>query len=153
MAQAIYNDAVLHQAQVAVAAHGLKVQLLFTQLTQVVIGADVDAQQAVAMQLADTQHPAGNQVLAHQHAKHRRLGQAFIGLVGQVQAGAGGVGVDEQAVVLPARADGQHHHILLGLLHAVHAAARQLVVEFPGDKAQRQAVQCHARLLVFNHRL
>ena len=144
VAQAVDDLPVLHQAQVAVAAHGLKVELLLPLLPHLVQGLDVDADQPVSPHLRHPHHPAGHQVLAHEHAEHRRLLRALVAVPGQMHPGAGGVGVDEQAVVLPRGADKEQHHVLLRLLHPVYPAAPQPVIQFPGRKAQGQSVQRHS---------
>ena len=120
MAQAVDNDAVLYQAQVGVPPHRLKIQLFLARDAHLIVGEDIDADQPVAEHLLNAHHPAGQEMLAHQHGEYRGLQGAFIAFIGQVQPCAGGVGVDEQAVIVPARADQKHHHVLLRLLHLVH---------------------------------
>ena len=142
VADGVDDLSVFDQRQVAVAAHGLQIQLPWPFFPQLVPVVDHDADQPVPKELLDAHHPAADQVLAQKHAEHRGVRRVLVDLVGQVDARHGGAGRDQQAAVFPLRADQQHHHVLFRLADPVDPASRQRL-HFPGQKAHRQSVQRH----------
>ena len=100
----------------------------------------MDGSHGVAMQLQRKLHPdqtAARQVLAQQHAEHRRLRRIFRRLLRQMDARMIGRGRQQKPSAAICAAHGQNQRIALRLLHLVHAAAEQLLLQLLPDGSQK----------------
>ena len=143
------HDAPVSAAQddVRVAAHHLHDERAGDGIAQLGERGDVDFQNAVARDAPHGAHTPAADVLAQQHAQHRRLHGAGLGMGRQVHARAAGRGAQQQAMVFALRADEQMNLVALGLNHAVDAPVPELFVELAGDKAEHHAVHRHGSYL------
>ena len=146
MAQGVQNAPLLRQRQVAVLAHGFKIQHLFPAAFQLVPAQHPDFNQPVAPQLADSCDAPACQMLSHQHAEHGRFLGVFIAGPRQMHPGAAGGGRNQQAQGFPGAPQGEDDHIMIRLGHLIHPGAQQFIFQFPGQKAQGQSVKGHTNL-------
>ena len=129
MADGVHDHAVRpHQRQVAVAAHDLQIERLFHVVAHFIQRVEANGQNPVAEKLLHPEDPRPQQVLAHQHTEHGRLGGVFIILSRQLGPGLIGVGAQKQPVIAPAGADQQRQRVPFGLINLIHPAARQLFI-------------------------
>ena len=127
------QDAVLsvHQDQVGVTAHDFQNQPAQHMVAHLVHGVNVDVNDAVAADLADGRHAPGGQLLAQQHAEHRRFEGVGEILAGKVEARVVGRGAQEQLVIGGTGADEQDDGVLFRL------------GDLPGRETEGEAVHGH----------
>ena len=100
-------------------------------------------QNPVAEELLHPSDPRAQQVLAHQHAEHGRLGGVLVILPRQLRPGLIGVGAQKQPVIAPAGTNQQRQRVPFGLIDLIHPAARQFFIQFPGHEGQGKSIHRH----------
>lgn len=86
-AQAVQNPPVLRsQDQVRVAAHDLEDEVLLRGASHLVGAVEGEVQQPLHLRLLHPDQPPARQMLAQQHAEHRRLRRVFRRFIRQVDA-------------------------------------------------------------------
>ena len=131
---------VIHQDQVGMAGHGLQNQPPGPLLSQLVRRLYVQRHHPLQRLLLHGHDAPSRQVLAQQHAEHRRLGGIIPQQSRQVQAGLGGSGAQQQ----PPPAPQQQHHLIPGrLLDLLDAGVFHLGGGLPDHGAQANGVQRH----------
>ena len=98
--------------------HGLQDQTPLALLPQLVGGLDGQGHHPLQGLLDNGQNAPSRQVLAQQHAEHRRLGGIVPQLLRQVQPGLGGSGTQQQPPPAPQQQDHLISCRLLDLLNA-----------------------------------
>ena len=96
-----------------------------------------EIEQALHLRLLHPNQTAARQVLAQQHAEHRRLGRVLRRLLRQVNARVIGRSRQQKPSAAICAAHGQNQRIALRLLHLVHAAAEQLLLQLLPDGSQK----------------
>ena len=88
-----------------------------------------DDQHTLIVRLVDGADVGADQVLAQQHAEHRRLRRVLKAAFRQVHPGVACPRRQQQAQVLPFSPQGQQQHVPLRLLHLVNPAALQFLFQ------------------------
>ena len=118
-AQAVHDAALpIHQNEVGVAGHGLQDQAVVALLPQLVHRPDGQCHPTLQRLLLQTQQPSPGQMLPQQHTEHGGLGGVVPQLLGQMQPGLAGSGVEQQAPPAPQQQDHLIPCRLLDLLNA-----------------------------------
>ena len=125
------------------AAHDLDDERARDGIAQLAQRLNVDFENTVARNPADTLHAAGSEILAQQHAEHRRFHRAGLGVLAQMDARGVGRCAEHKAVVGSLRADEQVNLVPLGLDDAVDASVLQFCIELARNKAEHHAIHGH----------
>ena len=122
------------------AGHGLQNQPPEPLLSQLVRRLYVQRHHPLQGLLLHGHDAPSRQVLAQQHAEHRRLGGIVPQLLRQVQPGLGGSGAQQQPPPAPQQ---QHHLVPGGLLDFFNAGVFHLGGGLPDHGTQANGVQRH----------
>ena len=87
--------------------------------------------------LADRGELAADEVLAQQHAKHRRLRRVFLCKFSEVNARLIRRGCEQQPPAAARPAQTEQHGVPRRLLHFVHAAAQRARFQFAAQRSQK----------------
>ena len=113
-AQAVQNPPVLRgQDEVRVAAHDLEDEVLLRGASHLVGAVEGEVQQPLHLRLLHPDQPPARQMLAQQHAEHRRLRRVFRRFIRQVDARMIGRGREQQFSAAGRAAHGQDQRVAL----------------------------------------
>ncbi len=138
----------IDQDHIAVAAHDFHHQTPDHLIPQLVPGADVHMDDPVHLQLLHPVEDAPLQVFSQEHAEHGRLLGIVGPLPGQVKAGVGRMGGQDQPMGFPLGTYMEEKFIFTGLVNFRHPAARQGVLQFVHHGAGDQSVEGHENHLL-----
>ena len=143
-AQTVENAAVRpREDQVGIAPDQLEDQVLAAGHTQLVRAVERQVEHALGRGLADTGKPAARQMLAQQHAEHRRLRGVFQLRLRQVDARPVAVGGQQQSSTAVAPAQLEHDGVARGLLDLVYAGPDKGGAQLCGDGREKHGVKWH----------
>ena len=121
----------VQQDQVGPAAHGLQHQRPLSRLAEVIRHIQLQPHQPLQGRLHQIRHPGAHQMLAQEHAEHRRLRWIVPGELRQLDTGRVGAGIQQQPLIAPQ----QQNHLVPGrLLDLVDSQTQQLGPQLLQDR-------------------
>ena len=131
----------VQQDQIGLVADGLQHQFALHPVAQLVQRFKAQGGYPLQRGLDNLQQPGPGHVLAQQHTEHGGLLRVFQGQGGQVKAGVGRVGGQQQPHVPRRRgAQGQDDLVPPGLVDFVHPGPGQAGIQFMDHARQAQRV-------------
>ena len=125
------------------AAEHLDYEPLFDRRAEFIAPVKVEHEHALKVRLSNARDARTDEVLAQEHAEHRRFGRIFKSAGREMHPRTAHAPVHEQLCVAALRAHGQQQQVALRLLHLVDARAGQALRQLLRQAVQKNCVHWH----------
>ena len=128
---------------VRLAAKHLDDEPLFDRCAEFIAAVEIQHEHTLKVRLRNTRDARADEVLAQEHAEHRRFGRVFKRAGREMHPRAAHAAVHEQLCVAALCAHGQQQQVALRLLHLVDARTGQALRQLLRQSVQKNCVHWH----------